>query len=120
MDYKNAEVALTVALGGARAIIGQYEFKQTGIAIEKTESGIVKSPVGNLIIKQLPVNHNAEVRVTLKSDFVNFAVSDESAPRKAQPGFWKNLSKKNRLKYHIEKYVGDVYGGGSYEYQVLE
>lgn len=122
MDYNNTEVALTVYRGGAQALRGSYEFKQTGIAFEKAEDGTIgKFPVGNLIIKQLPVFHEDTLRTTLKNDFVKFALSDESRPQKAVSArFWQNLSKKNRLKYHIEKYVQDLYGDAEFTYEIME
>jgi hypothetical protein len=122
MDYTNTEVALTINIGGAQALRGSYEFKQTGIAIEKAEDGTIsKFPVGALVTKQYPVFHEDTIRTTLKNDFVNFAIIDASLPQKAVSArYWQNLSKKNRLKYHIESYVRDLYGDAEFTYEIME
>lgn len=122
MDYNNIEVALTINIGGAQALRGSYDFEQTGIAIEKSEDGVIsKYPVGKLVIKQLPVQHECTINTTLRGSFCIWAVSDEARPKKdVSARHWQNLSKKNRLKFHIEKYVADLYGKVEFSYQILD
>jgi len=122
MDYKNIEVVLTINIGGAQALRGAYDFKQTGVGLEKDEKGnILKFPVGALIIKQLPVQHDCSIRTKLHHSFAEWAISDDARPKK-NVSFrdWKNKSRINRLKFHIEQYVIDLYGDAKFFYEIME
>lgn len=121
MDYTNVEVALTISDRGAQATRGSYEFKQTGHGFEKVGNVMEKYPVGTLVTTKLPKMHNCFRSTTLNSSFVNWAISDDARPkRQVSARYWKNLSKKNRLVYHINKYVDDLYGKMDFSFEVID
>ena len=122
MDYTNTEAALRINTLGAEATRGSYEFEQTGFAYNKTKAGVMeKTPVGRLRCLRLPRKHECAVVTTLSSIFVNWAISEDSRTRKTVSArYWKNLSRKNRLIYHINKYVEDLYGNAEFSYEIID
>lgn len=128
MNYKNAEIALTVLLGGALATRGRYasspklddKGKQV-YSIEKNTAGeIVKEAVFTLKTIQLPKLCDCTFTNILNNSFVQWAISEESKPRKAAASYWKNLPEGKKLHYHIKKYVFDLFGEAEFSYTVLE
>lgn len=130
MDYKNTEVALTVMLGGAQALLGRFD------AVAKTDDKgnkiveVWRNPLDGSIEKftavqlktvQLPKFHKCEQHTTLNGAFCAFAVSDDARPKKTiGVPYWNKLSPKNRLKMAIQQYVWDLYGrDAEFSFQIL-
>ena len=121
MDYTNTEVNLTINLEGCIATRGSYEFKPKGFSFAKVNDQMEKTPTGILITKRLPTNCICFKSTTLNSAFVNHAISDKGCPNKREvsPHFWRGLSKKNRLIYHINRYVEDTHGKCEFSFEVI-
>ena len=122
MNYKNTEVALTVKLRGAQALRGAYNFNQKGLAFEKDVNGnIHKFPIGTLETAKPRTFHECTLTVTLKNDFVNWAITDEARPKKELSARdWAKKGSEARLNYHIRKYVDDLYGDTKFDFEILE
>ena len=120
MNYTNAEVVLSVDIAGAQATRGSYEFSKTNVNYFTTDNGTKeKVPVGTVKTLVAPVYHECSFGVKLNSQFVNWAISEESRPKKkVSAGYWKNLTRPARLKYHIAKYVDDMFGSANFSYQL--
>lgn len=128
MNYKNAEINLTINLEGCLATRGKHAVspklddkgKQV-FSIEKNDKGeIVKEPVFSLKTLQLPKTSECTFVTNLSNEFVQWALSEESKPKKASFQFWKNLPLKAKLHYHIKKFVEDQHGKVEFSYTVLE
>lgn len=119
MEYKNVEVALRIKNLGTQASRGSYEFEQTGWEYDNKNGEIHKYPKGKLKVKQLPCYKECYTRTILRSEFVHWAVSDDARPKWIAAPRWKQMSKKNRLLLHIEKYVTDLYGYVKFEYELI-
>ncbi len=129
MNLKNSEVLLTINLAGALASRGRYnaftkvdENGKKVVAIGRDKDGnIEKSEVIVLQTIQLPSYHDSSLNTKLNNEFVRFAISEDSRPKKSiSAGMWKKMPEKVRLKYHIAKYVDDLYPGCEYSYVILE
>lgn len=130
MQYENAEVLLTVKTEGAIALRGDYKAEaktdeKTGkpiYSLERNMSGeLVKEQVFNLRTKRLPLHHECNQQITLNNQFVKWAMSDDARPRKVSAPWWKKLSNKNRIIFHVNKYVEDMFGKGyEFTYTILE
>ena len=129
MNIKSAEIALTIRLEGRLASRGRYEsFVKTDengkkvISIDRDKDGnIEKNEVIVLKTLQLPSHHESSTNMKLNNEFVRFAISDDSRPKKQiSAGMWKKMPEKVRLKFHIAKYVDDLYPGAEYSYVILE
>ena len=114
---KNASVALTYNVRGAQLTYGKYEYK------ERTTSGGLLEEDRRLFYIKRPAYSHCFVNTTLHESFVNFAISEESRPRREDSfrafTFWRKMTETERLHWHIAKYVGDM-GSSDYTYQILE
>lgn len=128
MNYTNAQILLTVLLGGRLAIRGRYESspklddkgKQV-FSIEKNSKGeIVKDPVFSVKTLQLPKTNECTFVTNLSNEFVTWAISPDGKPKKASVPFWQNLPTKAKLHYNVKKFVEDQYGDAEFSYTVLE
>lgn len=131
MNYKQAEIVVTVKTESRLALRGKYDAiekvdEQTGrtmIEVWKNplNGQIEKIPVVTLRTTQLPKYHNCEFKTTLSAAFSEYAISDEARPKKTiSAPYWNKLSQKNRLKLGVKKYVDDMFGPGvEYSFQIL-
>lgn len=131
MNYKQAEIVVTVKTKSRLALRGKYDAiervdEQTGkklIEVWKNplNGQIEKIPVVTLRTTQLPKYHNCEFKTTLSAAFSEYAISDEARPKKTiSVPYWNKLSPKNRLKLGVKKYVEDMFGSGvEYSFQIL-
>ena len=131
MNYKQAEIVVTVKTESRLALRGKYDAiervdEQTGkklIEVWKNplNGQIEKIPVVILRTTQLPKYHNCEFKTTLSAAFSEYAISDEARPKKTiSVPYWNKLSPKNRLKLGVKKYVEDMFGPGvEYSFQIL-
>lgn len=120
MNYENAEIHLSINLQGGIASRGNYEFKQSGYSWEKVDGKMEKTPIGTLKTTVLPKNHECFKSTTLRSQFVNWAISDDARPKREMSAkYWKNLSAKNRLKFHINKYVESTHGDVEFSFEII-
>lgn len=114
---ENASVSLTYRIEGTLKSRGKYEYR------ERTSNGNVISDEERLFTKERPKFNDSSVTVTLNEDFVNMAISEEGRPKRNQSNkaftFWNKWTEKERLHWHINKYVMDR-GGHEYKYQILE
>ena len=129
MKYINAEIALTCNLGGALAVRGKYDSvvktDDKGnkiISIERNEKTgeITKAPVYLLRTLQLPSYKECHSSTILNNHFVQWALSDDSKPRDMSASYWKRMPEKMKLKYHVTKYVHDMFGKCEFKYIILE
>ena len=105
MQLNNAEIFLTVQIEGSLASRGKYE--NAGEAGVK----VIDSP------KFLKCSFNT----TLNNQFVKYAISDESIPKKVfGVGYWNRMSPLKRLTWHIDKYVNDLFPNREYQFTVLD
>jgi len=129
MDFKNTEVALTVNIGGAQALMGRFETNQKvddqGNKLFEMwknpyDGSFERIPVIQIKTIALPLNHKCEQHTTLNGDFCAFAVSDEARPKRTiSVPYWNKLSPANRLKMGVAKYVLDMFGDVEFTYQIL-
>lgn len=128
MQIKNGKVFLTIELEGRITSRGKYESKQkvdsTGkkvVSIEKDINGTIqRNDVFELRTLQLPSTSKAAFSVTLGSEFVNFAISEESRPKKISAPMWAKLPEKARLVFHVKKYAADLYPGHEFSFSIIE
>lgn len=131
MNYKQAEIVVTVKTESRLALRGKYD------AIEKVDEKtgrqlievwknplngqIEKIPVVTLKTTQLPKYHTCEFKTTLSAAFSAYAISDEARPKKTiSVPYWNKLSPKNKLKLGIKKYVEDIFGKDvEYSFQII-
>lgn len=131
MNYKQAEIVVTVKTESRLALRGKYDAiekvdEQTGkklIEVWKNplNGQIEKIPVITLRTTQLPKYHNCEFKTTLSAAFSAYAISDEARPKKTiSVPYWNKLSPKNKLKLGIKKYVEDMFGKDvEYSFQII-
>ena len=129
MKYINAEISLNVTLVGELATRGRYEIRQKlddkGNKVynfEKSaiDGSMVKSPAIQLRTLQLPCYQDCSHHTILNNKFVQWAISDDSKPKDMSAGYWKRMPEKMKLKFHIDKYVKDLFGSTEYKYTILE
>ncbi len=113
---KDSTVIIIFPLPGALLSYGKYEYR------ERTTSGKIITPEQRLFTTEHPVYDNCYKRIILSSDFVNYAISQESRPKRGDNfkayTFWKVMSEYDRLQYHILKYVNDN-NSDRYDYVIL-
>ena len=131
MNYKQAEIVVTVKTESRLALRGKYEAiekvdEQTGrklIEVWKNplNGQIERIPVVNLKTTQLPKYHNCEFKTILSPAFCEYAISNDARPKKTiSVPYWNKLSPKNRLKFGVKKYVEDMFGlGVEYSFEIL-
>jgi hypothetical protein len=128
MKYTDAEISLTVSAEGCLSLRGKYEAHQklddngnVVFAIERNaRNEIERNPVFQLKTIQLPKYHECTVGTKLNNRFVQWALSNESKPRTLSAGYWNRMSDRQRLHFHVTKYVSDLYGDAKFNYTILE
>ena len=129
MKYTNAEVSLTINLEGRIALRGNYQASQKVdndgkkiIAIERDPitGEQIKAPAIQLRTIQLPKYHDCTSHTVLNNQFVRWALSDDSRPKDMSAGYWKRMPDKIKIKFHVDKYVKDLFGKVEYKFTILE
>ncbi len=129
MKYTNAEVSLTVKTEGCIALRGNYQAAQKVdndgkkiISIERDSitREQIKTPAIQLKTIQLPKYHDCSSHTILNNQFVRWALSDDSRPKDMSAGYWKRMPDKIKIKFHVDKYVKDLFGKVEYKFTILE
>lgn len=117
MNLTNATVTLTYQLGGVLTSRGCYEYK------ERTTKGSVLPEDQRLFLVKRATYSNCFKKTELGEAFVNHAISNFSQPTIGESYqahiHWKKMSDKERLEFHIGKFVYDM-NSFEYEYQIHE
>ena len=127
MNYKNAEILLSISLVGRLAVRGKYEavnkVDDNGkkvISIDRDKDGnIEKNEVILLKTVQLPSFHESSLSTKLNSDFVKHAISEDARPRTISAPMWRKMSDAMKLNFHVKAYANDMYPGCKYTYTVI-
>lgn len=121
MNYKTAEIVLTIQLEGRLATRGEYEAKKV-IAIERNDSGAIeKNEVIRIQTVKLPCFHECSTSVKLNNNFVRHAISDDGRPKRTiSAGMWNKMSPSVKVNLHIAKFADDMYPGCEYSYVIIE
>jgi len=128
MKYTESEISLTVQTEGCLALRGKYEshpkLDDQGnpvFSIERNaKNEIERNPVFQVKTVQLPKYHNCSIGTKLNNHFVQWALSNESKPKTLSAGYWNKMSDRQRLHFHVTKYVSDLYGDAKFNYTILE
>jgi len=127
MNYKNAEILLSVTLAGKLTSRGKYnavnKLDENGkkvVAIERNSAGAIeKNEVIKLQTVQLPSYAEASSNTKLGTAFVNHAISEDGRPKTISAGMWNKMKPSVRLNLHVKKYAEDMYPGCEYTYEVI-
>lgn len=128
MNYKNAEILLSVTLAGKLTSRGKYnavnKLDENGkkvVAIERNSVGAIeKNEVIKLQTIQLPSYAESSSNTKLGTAFVNFAISEDGRPKTISAGMWNKMKPSMRLNIHVKKYAEDMFPGAEYKYEVIE
>jgi hypothetical protein len=99
MDYKNAEVTLTLRLRGAQAIRGcyshYYKIDKEGKEINGTR------------VEKAPTFNDCKKTINLSNEFVNGALSEPPSELKHfyRIPQWRKLPERKRIQFHVNSYV---------------
>lgn len=100
MDFKTAEVSLTVLIRGEQATRGSYDFLH-----KVTKEG---SEVNALITRKAVTFNDCKKTVKLSNEFVKGALVDPPEDMKEHyrtKKFWMALPAAKRISYHVRSYV---------------
>jgi hypothetical protein len=97
MDYKQAEVCLSINLQGQQAIRGRYTYYH-----RKGEQG---QDISSAKIDRAPEYCKSFKTVRLGNEFVNGALAEPPSHYKMRPEIWKKFPEKKRLDIHINSYI---------------
>jgi hypothetical protein len=99
MDYKNAEVRLSLNLAGRQAIRGSYSHFH--------KVGRTGDDINGVHVDRKPVFTEAKKTVRLSNFFVRCALDEptEGLKRKIKPSFWNKIPPEKRIELHVAAYV---------------
>lgn len=129
MNYINSEILLTVTLGGrlrsrgevvANQKVDEKGNKMFGKYVNEATGEVERYPLVTLKTTKSAVYHNANQTVRLGNQFVRFAISMDGKPSNMGKTKWNSLSQKQKLDYHVHKYVREVHGNVKSSYEVLD
>ena len=129
MNYKNAEILLTITLGGrlrsrgevvANQKIDEKGNKMSGKYVNEATKQVERYPLVTLKTSKPAEYHNATQTVHLGNPFVRHALSMDGKPSNMGKTKWNSLSQKEKLDYHVHKYVQEVHGSVKSSYEVLD
>ena len=127
MNYKNAEILLSINLVGRLSVRGKYDavnkVDDNGkkvISIDRDKDGnIEKNEVILLKTVQLPSFHDSSLNTKLNSEFVKHAISEDGRPRTISASMWKKMSDAMKINLHVKAYANDMHPGCKYAYTVI-
>lgn len=129
MNYKEAEINLSVFTQGCLALRGKYEAHQKVddkgnkvFSIERNEKTnlIERNPVFVVKTISLPKEHECSHQTKLNNSFVLWALSEDSRPKDVSAKYWSKMTDKNKIHFHVKKYVNDQFGDVPFKYTILE
>ena len=129
MKYQESEISLSVIIAGELASRGKYEARQKvdekGNKMYEMwknpyDGTFERLPVIQLRTTQLQTQKDCTHCTKLNNSFVQWALSDDSRPKDVSAGYWNKMNEKNRIHFHVRKYVQEMFGDVKFSYTILE
>ena len=112
---EDLSVVLKLDIPGQQVSYGKYEYK------ERTTKGSVLPEDQRLFTIKKVENSDCYRKVILSNSFCRYAISDEARPTRNDNYkayvFWRKMSTRERLLFHIAKYVSDC-NASTYKFEI--